>query len=779
MFVLAALFLVLTVCLPPVTHAQQASFPLVSPAFRDAELPDAQYDGKHYDGKYLVCRCGRQLAAFERLKKNTPSISSPSNGSLSAIPPPRAYNVLRYSLALNWLNPLSSVGESGADRIWSGTNTITLMVDSAQMSALTLNAAQLRIDSVFMLSNPSSNATERKLSTPVQYAPANEECTIALPATARKGDTLTLRLHYTHTGADNSAGGFYLYRKGRYGGTTLPRSAGSTIRDSVFTVERIAYTMSEPRDARCWMPCNDVPTDKALCDIAIRVPAQFTAVANGVLTKVKGLNDGTGTTTAKIFYWEHQHPIATYLMVAVASVYKQQNSVYVRASKPRTGMNDSVEVAQYYWAVDDTSKATDGSRYNVQNTMASVSQTLAAYSRWFGEYPFERLGLAAIQPFQFGGMEHQTMITYNRSWLRGNAWGVAHEIMHHWFGDLVTCASFNDIWLNEGGATYGETLWYESWGGDAWAVPVQLRVRDDYLKASNNKTSIYIPNGDQADDNTIFNGALSYAKASWVYFMLRRMLGDTVYFRAMRHHLTRLAYQASTTDDFRRSLEQAVPNPPVPFVTFFDQWVYKARHPIYDVFWRTVELSGSATGGSGSTTPAFETTVTLRQMQSGDNVPSVFVMPVELSFLGAKGEKEVRTMLNTERSQQARFTLPFAPIRVIVDERNSILAERSNRAAGLQSLDSLASTISTRLYPQPLTGGDALTVEFTLAKPDDVRIEIWDVLGKQVATVFAGQLPAGTHYLPWSDTGGVAQGAYMLRTSTRAGTEIQRFMFLR
>lgn len=755
----AFVFLVFMVCVPTAystLHAQSA-YPFATPAFRDAALQDVQY--AQYDGKHLYCRCGRQLAAFEKIKKQA---------NMAAIPLPRAYNALRYSVFLNWTNPLSTTGETGADRIWNGSNTITLVVDSAQMHTLTLNALQLRIDSV-SITNPAGRPLQ---TAPMQYSPATEEVSIPLLTTARKGDTLTVLLHYTHTGMDNNAGGFYLYRKGRYGGTTLPRTAGSSIRDSVFTVERIAYTMSEPRDARRWMPCNDVPTDKVLCDIALQVPANFTAVANGTLVSVKGISDRTGTVISKIFYWRHQHPIASYLMVAVASVFKQSSQWYTRVSNPK----DSVEIAQYYWAVDDTTNVTDGSCYNLTNTMSSAPQTMAAYSRWFGEYPFERLGFASLQPFQFGGMEHQTMITYNRSWLRGIAWGVAHEIMHHWFGNLVSPASWNDIWLNEGGGTYGETLWYESWGGDAWAMPVQLRIRNDYLNSSNNKGSIYIPNGDQADQNTIFNGAMSYAKASWVYFMLRRMLGDSTFFRAMRLHFSRFAYQSASTDDFRRSLEIAVPAPPVPFATFFDQWIYKARHPIYDVFWRTDHAVNGATSGSAS---GVETTVTLRQLQTGDNVPSVFVMPVELTFLGANGEKEARSILNTERSQQARFTLPFAPIRVVVNERNSILAERTNRAAGLQQADSLANRFATRLYPQPLAGSDALTVEFTLAQPDDVRIEIWDMLGKQVATVFAGTLPKGTHYLPWSDTGQVAQGAYMLRTSTRAGTEVQRFMVLR
>lgn len=705
--------------------------PLLDNSYSPAYLQSPKFVG---DGKHLCC--SHAEAALQKYRMNA------AIQSFSTVR--RPYHVLSYSLMLDWTNPLSSIGESGSDRRFWGSNTIRMRVDSANVSSITLNAATLVIDSIIV--------TGKRLASTVSYDTQNQEIRFALPTPAKQGDTLVVTLYYTHTSATNNDGGFFLYRKGRYGGLKNKT-------DSAFVAERLAYTMGEPNDARRWMPCNDVPYDKALMDIAIRVPNGFTALSNGLLERTEVIR-ATNTTT---YFWRHSSPIPTYLMVALASVYQKRTEWYKRVNNPR----DSVEIQNYFWAVDDTTSITDGTQYNASRLFTTIKPTLEAYSRWYGEYPFEKLGTAAIQPFQYGGMEHQTMITYNRSWLKGNLQGMVHEMMHHWTGDKVTCGTWADIWLNEGGASHGEALWYESWGGASWYKDAMKNFRNGYLTSKANTNPIYIPNTD--DPNLLFNYATTYAKGAWVYHMVRRMIaataGDSAYFRAIRYHLNRFAYSSAVTDDFRTSLEQSVPNSPVSFTTFMNQWIYQAGHPFYDVDWRSEPFGADQS-----------VSVTLRQLQSGANVPQVFVMPVNLTFVGAQGQRSMQRLVNTQREQQERFTLPFVPVRVIVDENEDILCERTNRASALQPTDS-ATTFALKAYPQPLPSGSALTIELSVPTDGAVNLTITDVLGRQQTSVYQGFLNKGVYYLPYKEV--LAAGTYFVRATGGGATAVQKIMVTR
>jgi hypothetical protein len=510
-----------------------------------------------------------------------------------------------------------------------------------------------------------------------------------------------------------------------------------------------------------------------------------------------------------IFQWKHDFPVAPYLMLAVASVYQERRSEYRRVaaldSTPVSAGSPAgaiVPVQEYFWAVDDTNATTRNGRvYSVRATFSDVVRTMTAYSRWFGEYPFEKFASAVIQPFWAGGMEHQTIQTVNRNWLRGTATGVAHEIMHHWIGNKVTCSTWADIWLNEGGATYGEVLWYESWGGEFWRQEALKNFRAVYFRGPNSRP-LYIADYATQGVDTLFNYALTYCKAALVYDMLRSTVGDSLFFHAMRHHLKRFAHGSASTQDFQESFEQAIPTPPVPFATFFRQWAYGSRHPIYDMVWRSDALQPSASSGSGSgsgsgvptAVPAdvpSEVTVKIQQLQSGANIPDVFVMPLTLTFLRIAGTDTLRqrqTFVNTERSQTARFTVPFAPTRVILDENNAVLSERTNRTLNLQKPDSTLRGEPLRLnvYPQPITAGEALTTEITLAAAQQVRVEVVDVLGRTISTLFAGTLPKGTSYLHWTDSRSAtsdsfAQGAYFLRVLSSENTTVasRRILVLR
>jgi len=658
----------------------------------------------------------------------------------------RPYDVLSYHLFMDWRNILADTGISPESRRYSGVNAILIRIDSANTRELTFDAGTMRIDSVFSGKN--------RINTFTQPTSVNQ-LTITLPTSLQAGDTTTIAVFYTYTGGTNK--GLFLFQKGMFVG----RGPGPA-EDSVFVDERLVYTMSEPQEARFWMPCNDAPHDKARAHITVRVPfensksaLQFTVSSNGSRTIGAPQDDGFGN-SYRDFIWQDTTPIPTYLMVVNASKFKEYSQWYKRVTNP----NDSVEIINFSWPNDlGNDSINDGSKYNTRHSYRNVPSMMEYYSTKFGEYPFVKYGHTSAQPFNYGGMEHQTMTTVNRSWLRGNnELGVAHELMHQWTGDLVTCATWFDIWLNEGGATYGEALYNESWGGDQEYKNVMLNRRNVYI-TSQPQPPIYGISIDR-----IFNYATTYCKAAWVYGMLRKMLGDSVYFPTMQKYFEKHRFQSIETEDMVRTFEELVPNPPVPFRTFFDQWVYSAGHPIYEL-----------TTSQYYNGPSMQrVVVNLRQTQTGDDVPDVFEMPVSITFIGTNNETKVVRFINNQRNEQSEtFFVPFVVAKVVLDSNDEILCEKLTNVLAVE--ESEFTETHSFITPSPVVAGTAGTFELYADKLQDYTIELIDMLGRKISTLQQGLLPQG-NYAVQVPTTGLASTMYSVRVTTLSGSKDYPFV---
>jgi len=632
----------------------------------------------------------------------------------------RPYDVLRYELFLDWVQLMSRDGDGAQDRVFSGVNRITVRIDSPEVRSLVLDAAAMSIDSV------------RVNGLPAAVSQAGDSLTIALPSVARSGDTLLLEVFYTSRTTRNI--GLYLYRKGTFVGV----GPGG---DSVFVEERIAYTMSEPEDARYWMPCNDAPHDKAIAEITVAVPEGVVVASNGWLDTVHVV---PGTPTVHLYRWKDTVPIATYLMVVHASRYAHWREEYRRPD------GSTVPLFYYVWAPDVESPDTTGRRYNARYAFRNVPAMLRAYESFFGRYPFGKYGMAAVQPFGYGGMEHQTMTTINRSWLRGfSELGIAHELAHQWLGDLVSCATWKDIWLNEGGATWSEALWLEwTQGAEAYQNRMQ-QARNDYLRYRDYglQQPLYAP-----PMSALFFYATTYAKAAWVYHMLRRMLGDSLFFPALRSYMARHRYGAAETEDLLASLQADIPNPPVPWRTFFDQWVYSAGHPVLTIV------------PSVSVLPEGRYLVrcSIEQTQGGlsSRVPEVFVMPWKLIFQGAQGEYAEHSFLSTQRQQVVEVVLPFFPTVIRLNDQD-VLCEYSVAPLAVGSTGE-SEGVRARLLPQPLRGEEG-ALEFSVPTAGTVSVELVTLTGAR-ERLYESFLPAGTYRLPlWLRRRHYAAGTYAIR----------------
>lgn len=672
-------------------------------------MPDVLRPGDHVpvESKHLCSHASHSSSGVEAMIDKPSAIER------------RNYDVLNYNLYMDWTHPLSTEGTSAADRRYSGLNEITVRIDSANVTALVFDAIAMKIDSISI--TPLRSITIRQ---------SVNELTVEADSPFEQGDTITLAVSYTITSAANR--GFYLFPKG-YVDEILPNGTEGKLE------ERLAYTMSEPYDARYWMPCNDLSYDKAMSSISVRVPKPFSVASNGLLQDVIDREDGT-----QVYHWKSFSPMATYLMQATASIFTEYQEWYHRVSNPA----DSIPVQYFIWQADYNETKTDRSSYNARNAFRNTVRMMEAFSSLYTEYPFEKYGMVPVQPFDFGGMEHQTMTTVHRNWLRtADQPGIAHELMHQWTGDLVTCASFKDIWLNEGGATFGEALWAEAEGGADAYTEVMLNKRFLYLVYPSNDIPAYNP----AATASVFNYATTYAKAGWVYHMLRRMLGDDVFFPTMRKYLTEFAHQSIETKDMADFFEREVSNPPVPFSTFFEQWIYSAKHPVYKTSYNTYPKNGDV----------YPVTAIIEQTQSGTLVPDVFVMPLTLTMLGASGERETIQFLNDQRIQTLKLSAPFPVVNIVLNDDNNVLAETVEAVVGVAESEAIDAP-AVVLAPNPVGSGGSFTIQLSQPESGPLDVELLDALGRPLASLYSGSLLAGTYRLN-QNVPDVAPGMYFLR----------------
>ncbi|MBL0103769.1 MAG: hypothetical protein IPP51_08435 [Bacteroidetes bacterium] len=248
------------------------------------------------------------------------------------------------------------------------------------------------------------------------------------------------------------------------------------------------------------------------------------------------------------YQWKHRYPIAAYLVCLAVTDYAEYSHWVPYGS-------DLLEVQNYVYPEDSAFAVTQ------TNQIVPIMQL---YDTLFGIYPFQNEKYGHAQFNWGGGMEHQTI-----TFVSGFDFElIAHELAHHWFGDKVTCASWHDIWLNEGFATYLALLCYEHMDPNYWLMSKQYYISS---VTSSPDGSVYCP--DTLDPNRIFDGRLSYFKGAMILNQLRWVIGDSAFFAGCNNYLTDVAcaYGFATTDQFRQHMEAARTKP----VMVFRRLVYR------------------------------------------------------------------------------------------------------------------------------------------------------------------------------------------------------------
>lgn len=625
----------------------------------------------------------------------------------------RPYNVINYNLYMDWYNPMKDSIDT-QNRTWTGTNVITLVIDSANTNTIELDAAKLIITSVAINGNKTNNFNQPN---------SNNIFTINLDNNRKQGDTIVLAIQYQYNNKNN--GGFYMYPKGQY-----VENSGYPYFDSLFVEEKIAYTMSEAEDARYWMPSNDRPNDKATSQITVRVPTGYTVASNGLLKNK--ITDDSSTT----FIWYNKDQIATYLMAASASKYTKFSDWYIRPN------GDSVEIQYYVWDKDYQNKTIDNRHFAPEPTFRNVSSMIGIFSQAFIDYPWDKYGMVSIYPFN-GGMEHQTITSIQRNWtLADDQGGIAHELAHQWLGDYVTCGSWKDLWMNEGGATWAETFWEEqAYGLDAGIADL-AQIKRVYFRAGGmNLHSIY-----DMPMNDLFNTAITYKKSAWVYAMLRYQLGDSLFFMGLRKYLNKFAQKSAVTDDVEKFWHNEFPDFDYDLTEYFEEWIKGSGHPIY-------RLNSIINHNYDNT---YKIQLTISQLQNSDNVPDVFTMKLPV-ILEDSDSLQVKTiyLLNNQRIQTFDFDLKFLPAHIYIDT-NKVLCEIDGYYTAVQSENS---TINADIFPNPVKQGQECLVSIDVQNDSPIQVIVYDVLGNSVKKEHYSSLIPGKQNI-YINTSSLSQGTY-------------------
>ena len=466
----------------------------------------------------------------------------------------------------------------------------------------------------------------------------------------RSGDEITIPLASNLNIGDN----FYItvYYHGSSSGNGIKRAVSPTWSHAV------TYTLSESYHALDWFPCKQSLTDKAdSCWVFVNVANTLKVGSNGVLTQV--VPNGTNNNR---YEWKSQYPIDYYLISIAVSDYTEYN-IYAHPQ----GISDSVLIQNYIYPNPEFFTQYQPFIDNTPGFIEFLSE------KW-GTYPFhaEKYGHCTA-PFS-GGMEHQTMTSLGYFTFEL----VIHELAHQWFGDYVTCATWQDIWVNEGFATYSNYLGLEHFESHTDAQTYMADMHDDIKSTVDG--SIYVPFADVMDESRIFSYRLTYEKGAAIIHAMRFIVdNDSIFFAAFRNFLQQHAFGTAYADDFRDVMEF---HTGIDFHPYFDEWFYGEGFPTY-----SIECSGNNDS----------IYCTLTHTASMPSVTPLFTNPIEIQFIHSGGDTTLRVQPDANTFSFS-FYYPYSIDNIIIDPENDII---NNTGSVIITASSLVGESKNIIYPNP------------------------------------------------------------------------------
>lgn len=482
------------------------------------------------------------------------------------------------------------------------------------------------------------------------------------------GATLNIGMHYT--------------TKVYYHGNPASSGFGSYFREYHNGVP-IVWTLSEPYGSKDWWPCKQSLNDKFdSVDVIIKTPMIYRAASNGILISE------TQNGSFKTYHWKHRYPNPAYLISIAVTNY-----VYYYDFVPYS-TNDSIAILNYVYPEDLAQSINDSRR---------IREIMPVFNELFGLYPYHTEKYGHAQFNWGGGMEHTTMSSMGSFAFEL----MAHELAHQWFGNVITCRTWDDIWLNEGFASYLSGLVYEYyWPDYYWII----------WKNNNHSYILSEPDGSvKVDDTTnvsrIFDGRLTYSKGAYVLHMLRFVMGDNNFFQAINNYYNdpSLKFNYATTSDLISHLEN-VHGSELDY--FFEDWYSGQGYPIFDINWN--QDAGNVVG------------LQFNQSQSHPSV-SFFEIPVPVRFYG-NGTDTTITYTIDEQGEWFFSQLTFQIDSFHVDPDKWVLLKTNSIVLGNSETDE----ITLNLHPNPTDN----LIEIFISNNDQIDyVHIMDATGKTILKI--------------------------------------------
>jgi len=492
-------------------------------------------------------------------------------------------------------------------RSFKGRASLTLWPIADRVGSLELDAVELRISRVLCNGRPvrefTSTGTKLRVAFEKPLAPDKD---------------VTLTVDYSAT----PQRGLYFVGPTRH----YPRK------------RRAVWSQGQDEDSRCWFPCFDYPNEKATSELLATVPGAWFCLSNGRLLERRKNRDGSAT-----FHWLQDVPHSAYLITLCTGEYAEVKDEW-----------DGIPVSFYV----PPDRVADGRR-----SFGQTAKMVEFYSKLIGvRYPFAKYTQITAQDFIFGGMENTSATTQTDRTLHdarahldfSSEPLVAHELVHSWFGNLLTCRDWSHAWLNESFATFFDNLWYrEARGEDEFRYEMYGDLRAYLSEDSGSYRRPIVTNVYRAPID-LFDRHL-YQKGACVLNLLRNIVGDRLFFRAVKLYVERFRARSVTTPDWFGALEDATGRN---FDWLCEQWILKGGHPEFAVSAAYDEKAGSLA-------------LTIKQQQKPDELTSVFRLPVKVRLVG-KGYDETREFELKEAEHTFHCALPARPKWLAFDPANTI-----------------------------------------------------------------------------------------------------------
>jgi aminopeptidase N len=464
---------------------------------------------------------------------------------------------------------------------------------------------------------------------------------------------------------------------------------------------------------KSWFPCNDNFIDRASYHFFIKTKNEHTAICNGELINI----DEDQETQARTYEWKLNEFIPTYLAAIAVGPYVSYDTIY-------QGIEKDIPVSIYVYPNNEL---------KAERSFVNINAAMSAYELKFGAYKWNRVGFVAV-PFRGGAMEHATNISIAAPSIDGTLnyeYLFYHELSHLWFGDLITCSTAEDMWMNEGWASYCETLFFEYVYNKEKALDYRRAAHLSVIKDCN------VVDGDfhalYPMDLTLTYSTTVYDKGASTVHALRGYLGDEVFFDVIKDFLEQNAFSDVSSYDLRDFINS---NTNIDVTDFFDDWVFTGGFVHYSIDSTLIRQNGNE----------YDVTVFVRQKLRGRD-KFANSNRVEISFLDSDFNAATKVMEFDGEFGKQTFSITFEPILVLCDYNEAI-------SDATTDLTKIISTVGYRNYADTYFKVNVLSADEN--NPSLLRVTHNFVAPDKFKTEIPGLIIADNRY--WTIEGQFSQG---------------------